>query len=98
MAEPNEGDQAAPEVEVGSHRRDRIPVVIAAGVVAIAILGGILVWHAEGKTNKVALAASPKPVTVLAAREEPFRAVHSYVGALRPWFESEIGPQFISAY
>jgi len=98
MAEPNEGDHATPEVEAGSHRTYRIPIVIAAGVVAIAILGGVLVWHAEGKTNKVALAQSPKPVTVLAAMEEPFREVHTYVGALRPWFESEIGPQFISAY
>jgi RND family efflux transporter MFP subunit len=58
----------------------------------------LLVWHAESKTNKVADAESPKPVTVLAARGEPYRAVHTYVGTLRPWIDAKVGPQFISAY
>jgi membrane fusion protein (multidrug efflux system) len=76
----------------------RIPVVIATGVVGILILGAALAWHAEAKTNKVTLVSAPKPVTVLAAKGEPYRAVHTYVGALRPWVEAKVGPQFISAY
>jgi RND family efflux transporter MFP subunit len=76
----------------------RIPLIVAAGVVAILLLGGVLIWHAESKTNKVAMASSPKPVTVLAAKGEPYRAVHTYVGTLRPWIEAKVGPQFISAY
>jgi membrane fusion protein (multidrug efflux system) len=75
-----------------------VPLVIGAGVVVVLIVGAALAWHAEATTNKVALASSPKPVTVLAAKGEPFRAVHAYVGALRPWIEARIGPQFISAY
>jgi RND family efflux transporter MFP subunit len=76
----------------------RIPLAIGAGVVAILALGAGLVWHAEAGTNKVALAASPKPVTTLPARGAPYRAVHTYVGAIRPWIEAKVGPQFISAY
>lgn len=79
-------------------RRIPIPVFIAVGVVAVLILGAALAWRAESKTNKIALASSPKPVTVLAANEKPFRAVHSYVGALRPWVEAKVGPQYISVY
>src|SRR5580693_10329660 len=81
-----------------THGLPRIPIVIAAGVVAILVLGAALAWHAEAKTNKIALVSSPKPVTVLPAKGEPFRAVHTYIGALRPWVEAMVGPQFISAY
>lgn len=76
----------------------RIPLIIAGGVVAILLLGGVLVWHAEAKTNKIALSDSAKPVTVLAAKGEPYRPVHTYVGTLRPWIDAKVGPQFISAY
>jgi membrane fusion protein, multidrug efflux system len=58
----------------------------------------LLVWRAEAKTNKVALAASPKPVTEIEARATPYRPVHTYVGAVRPWVEAHVGPQFISVY
>jgi|HubBroStandDraft_2_1064218.scaffolds.fasta_scaffold51265_2 membrane fusion protein (multidrug efflux system) len=99
------GEQAQKEhelVEVPATARGRAPgrirIVIAVAVAAVLILGAALAWHAEAKTNKVALVSSPKPVTTLAARGEPFRAVHTYVGALRPWVEAKIGPQFISAY
>ncbi len=81
-----------------ARRPSRIPRVVAAGVLAVLLLGGVLVWHAEAKTNKVALASSAKPVTVLAAKEEPFRPVHTYVGTLRPWIDAKVGPQFLSAY
>jgi RND family efflux transporter MFP subunit len=87
MNEPTE-DERVPSV----------PILVAAGVAGVLLLGGVLVWHAGSKTNKVALVSSPKPVTVLAAKGEPYRAVHTYVGTLRPWIEAKVGPQFISAY
>lgn len=81
-----------------SHGSVRIPIIIGASVIAVIVLGAVLVLHAEAKTNKIAMSSSPKPVTVIAAREAPYRAVHTYVGTLRPWIEAKLGPQFISAY
>jgi membrane fusion protein, multidrug efflux system len=98
VAEQQADEPPPPELGGEGPRIARIPIVIAAGVAAVVLLGSLLVWHSEGKTNKVALVSSPKPVTVLAARGEAFRAVRTYVGALRPWFDAQIGPQFISAY
>ena len=79
-------------------RGSAIPAAIALGVAGVLLLGAALVWRAESGANKVALASSPKPVTVVAAQAEPFRLVHSYVGSMRPWIEANVGPQFISAY
>jgi RND family efflux transporter MFP subunit len=100
MDEQKQGKQIWPEEKekAKARGRARIPIIVAAGVVAILLLGGVLVWHAESKTNKVAMASSAKPVTVLAAKGEPYRAVHTYVGTLRPWVDAKVGPQFISAY
>ncbi|HEY3816888.1 MAG TPA: efflux RND transporter periplasmic adaptor subunit [Polyangiaceae bacterium] len=79
-------------------RIPRVPLVIVSGVVALLLLAGAFAWRAHARTNKVALAASPKPVTVVAAKAQPFRVVRLYVGELRPWIEAHVGPQFISAY
>jgi RND family efflux transporter MFP subunit len=98
MTEPLRDGDESHQSSTRARAWARIPVIIASGVVAVLILGAALAWHAEAKTNKVALVSSPKPVTVLAAKGEPFRAVHTYVGALRPWVEAKIGPQFNSAY
>ena len=76
----------------------RIPVVIGAGVIAILGIGSALVWRAEARTNRVSLSSSPKPVTVSRAEGEPFRPHHTYVGALRPWVEARVGPQYVAAY
>jgi membrane fusion protein (multidrug efflux system) len=75
-----------------------VPIVVGAGVMVVLALGGLLVWHAESKINKVALGSSPKPVTVIAAPGETFRDSRTYVGTLRPWVEASVGPQFISVY
>ncbi len=75
-----------------------IPIVIGGGAVLVLLLGALLVWHAESKTNKVALASSPKPVTVVKAEARPYLPIHTYVGTLRPWVDAKVGPQFISAY
>jgi RND family efflux transporter MFP subunit len=75
-----------------------IPIVIVFGVLAVLVVGGLLVWHAESQINKVALASSPKPVTVIAAPDATFRDSRTYVGTLRPWVEASVGPQYISVY
>jgi multidrug efflux pump subunit AcrA (membrane-fusion protein) len=98
MDEQRQGDPEQPDVKTNARGSSHVQIIIAAGVVVILLLGGVLVWHAESKTNKVADAASPKPVSVLAAKGEPYRAVHTYVGTLRPWIDAKVGPQFISAY
>jgi RND family efflux transporter MFP subunit len=79
-------------------RRLRVPIVIGVGVVALLVLGGALVWRAEARVTKVTLASRPKPVTAVPAKARPFQPEHTYVGALRPWIEARIGPQYIAAY
>jgi membrane fusion protein (multidrug efflux system) len=71
---------------------------IMAGVVFVLAVGALLVWRAEAKVSKVALADSAKPATTIEAKATTFRASRLYVGTLRPWVEAKIGPQFISAY
>jgi membrane fusion protein (multidrug efflux system) len=92
-AQPDFPDRPTPE-----ERSHVVPIVIVALVLAVLVVGGLLVWRAESKINKVALASSPKPVTVIAAREARFRDSRTYVGTLRPWIESSVGPQYLSVY
>jgi membrane fusion protein (multidrug efflux system) len=98
MQEQKPSGEVWPETTGTAHGRSRIPIVVAAGVLGVLLVGGALVWRAEAKTNKVAMASSAKPVTVLATKGELYRAVHTYVGTLRPWIDARVGPQFISAY
>ena len=79
-------------------RRLAIPIVIAGTVLLVALAGLLLRLHAAAKVNKVALASSPKPVSVVEAVASSYRPTHRYVGTLRPWTEARVGPQFIAAY
>lgn len=79
-------------------RSRRIPVVIAMGVVLVLALGALMIWRAESRTNKIALASAPIPVTISPAAAATFRPFRQYVGTVRPWIEASVGPQFISAY
>lgn len=88
----------APGQRAGRRKLGRIPIIIGIGVVVILILGAALVWHAAARANKVALVSSPKPVTASPAEAKPFRPVHMYVGALRPWVDARVGPQYVAAY
>jgi membrane fusion protein (multidrug efflux system) len=93
FAPPNCADREATE------KRSRlIPAVVVVGVFAVLLVGGLLVWRAESKINRVTLASSPKPVTVIGARQAEFRDSRTYVGTLRPWIESSVGPQYLSVY
>jgi RND family efflux transporter MFP subunit len=75
-----------------------VPLVIGAGVVLVLATGALLIRRADSQVNHVALASTAKPVTVVVAQGTTFRESRTYVGALRPWIEAQVGPQFISAY
>ncbi len=75
-----------------------VPICLFGGLGCVLAIGGALVWRAHAMVNDVALASTPKPVTVVAASRTTFREARTYVGTLRPWIEASIGPQFISAY
>jgi membrane fusion protein (multidrug efflux system) len=76
----------------------KIPIAVAAGVVAVLALGAFMVEHAESRTNKVALSAEAQPVTVTPAVATTYHPSRTYIGRLDPWVEASVGPQFISAY
>jgi RND family efflux transporter MFP subunit len=74
------------------------PAGVAGGVVIVIALGATLIVHAESKTNKIALASSPKPVSFTLARARDYRPSRTYIGTIRPWIEANVGPQFVAAY
>jgi RND family efflux transporter MFP subunit len=76
----------------------KIPWTIGGGVALILLGGGLMAWRADARTNKVALTARPKPVTVVRARAATYRPSRSYVGTLQPWVTANVGPQLVSAY
>ena len=86
-------DQVAP-----TGPRPLVPVLIGVGAAALLILGGTMMLHAEAQTNKVGLASSAKPVTVVQAKASAYRASRTYVGTIQPWIEAKVGPQLVSAY
>jgi RND family efflux transporter MFP subunit len=100
QTEPSENPEPAmrdlPSREPGSGRR--VPIVIGGAVVAVVLLGALLLWRADAKTNKVELSARPKPVTVVEAKASTFRPARTYIGTLAPWVEAKIGPQLVSAF
>jgi RND family efflux transporter MFP subunit len=79
-------------------RRPIVPIVIVALAGSILLGGALMLVHAESKTNHVALASTPKPVTVVEAIETTFRPSRAYVGTLEPWVEAKIGPQLVAGY
>jgi RND family efflux transporter MFP subunit len=62
------------------------------------VIGAVMMCRADAKTNKVKLAASPKPVTTVVAKAAVYRPSRTYVGTIEPWVEASIGPQLVSAY
>ncbi len=78
--------------------RGRIPLAIGAGVALVLALGVAMALRADGRTNKVALASRPKPVTVVRAGRASYRPTRTYVGTLQPWVQANVGPQLVSAY
>ncbi len=82
-----------------SERKSRaIPIAITATVVVILLAGGLLFVLIGRRTNRVALADQPKAVTVIDAVAATYRPTVRYIGAIEPWVEARLGPQFTSAY
>jgi membrane fusion protein (multidrug efflux system) len=79
-------------------RFSRVPLIIGIGVAFVVVLGAVMMWRADAKTNKVALSTEPKPVSVVEAKASPFHETRTYVGRLDPWVAASVGPQFVSAY
>jgi RND family efflux transporter MFP subunit len=75
-----------------------VPAVISAVVFVVIAFGGLLLSHAEGGVNKVAMNAAPKSVAVVAARATSFRPSRRYVGTLEPWLSARVGPQLASGF
>jgi RND family efflux transporter MFP subunit len=75
-----------------------VPVALSAATLGVLAGGALLIRRAESKTNDVALASSPKPVTVTVARAQSYQATRVYVGTLEPWLTANVGPQLVSAY
>ena len=73
-------------------------VGILGAAVLLSVVTVLLSVRASHRVNHVPLAASPRPVTVEAAASTQYRDSRSYVGAVAPWIEASVGPQFISAY
>jgi RND family efflux transporter MFP subunit len=88
----------ATETETTKRPRAVVPLSVAITVGVVLAVGGAMVLRAESRTNKVALAASPKPVTVTKAAASTYRPSRAYVGTFEPWVSAEVGPQFVSAY
>ena len=76
----------------------RIPLVIAGATLALALLGGFMVWYAGHKVNRTPMSAAPRLVSVVETKASSFRDSRTYVGTIQPWVEADIGPQYISAY
>jgi membrane fusion protein, multidrug efflux system len=82
----------------GSVRHTLATVVVCAGA-GVLILGVVLLSvRASHDVNHVSLEAAPRPVTVVPARSTEYRDTRTYVGAVEPWVEASVGPQYISAY
>jgi RND family efflux transporter MFP subunit len=73
---------------------------LAIGVATLVLLaaGGLLYWRARSQVNDVALASTPKSVTVVEARAGTFRRQRQYVATVEPWTQAAVGPQLIAAY
>jgi RND family efflux transporter MFP subunit len=85
-----------PPAHATASRRVRPTIVLGTAVLLIAMVG--LYVRSVARTNHVALAAAPKPVTVEAARRGSYRPSRAYVGTLQPWALAKVGPQYVSAY
>ncbi|MEA2753368.1 MAG: rane fusion protein multidrug efflux system [Myxococcales bacterium] len=95
------GDATAREHVAPTQTRGKLRHVILAiamGTFVLAVVGALLVYHADHKVNHVALGAAPRPVSVVEATPASYRDSRSYVGAVESWVEASIGPQYISAY
>ncbi len=87
----------APPASTGNTKR-RLQYLILGAVAVLLVLGALLLWRAQSQVNRIAMAGSAKPVTVVKAQAVEFRPFRSYIGTLEPWESAQVGPQLISAF
>lgn len=75
-----------------------VPTAIAAAVVVVLAVGGLLLARSTSRVSKVSLSAEPKGVATGTAVAATFQPVAHYVGTVEPWIEARLGPQLVSAY
>ena len=73
-------------------------LIVAGGTVALILCVVLLSVRAAHGVNRIPLATALRPVTVVAAQEAPYVRSRMYVGAIEPWVEASVGPQYISGY
>jgi RND family efflux transporter MFP subunit len=73
------------------------PAVLIAVTLLVLLAGGSLWQRSLARENRVALAQSPKGVTVVAPRSTTWRPRVRYVGTFLPLLEARLGPQLTSA-
>jgi RND family efflux transporter MFP subunit len=78
--------------------RHTVPLILGGAVAGVLAAGGLLVWRAESKINRVSLSDSARPVSVTEAVATPYQPARTYVGTLEPWLSASVGPQLVSAY
>jgi membrane fusion protein, multidrug efflux system len=86
------------DVKDAQKGKSRVRYFILGGAALVLVVGALLLWRAESRVNRVAMASSAKPVTVVKAQGVEFRPFRTYIGTLEPWESARLGPQFISAY
>lgn len=88
-----------PDVLPPPRRRFGLPTMVLLGALGGLLgVGAVLYMRQVSGTNRVALAAEPKQVTMVAAVSAPFQPRRRYVGTVAPWVEAKIGPQMVAAY
>jgi membrane fusion protein, multidrug efflux system len=99
-------ERGAESPAVAGARRDselrtttpRLRLFLLGGVALLLVLGALLLWRAQSRVNRVAMAGAAKPVTVVKAQGVEFRPFRRYIGTLEPWQSAQVGPQLISAF
>lgn len=92
-----ENSESAGEPNRAEQRRRGITIIVG-GSIALAIGTIVLSVRAAHRQNHVELAGSPRFVSVAAARATEYHDTRTYVGAVEPWIEASVGPQYISGY
>jgi RND family efflux transporter MFP subunit len=75
-----------------------VPFILIGVAASVLAIGWVMLQHARGATNQVALSHAPKPVTAIEAKTTKYRATRRYVATIEPWLRAKAGPQLVSAY
>jgi hypothetical protein len=65
-----------------------IPLAITLSVALVLLTGTFMVRRAQSKTNQVALASRPKPVSVVEPKNAAYRPFRTYIGTIQPLIEA----------